>query len=61
MNNIIKFYEKSVYGNQMMYIADKKQAESITRLTGQKSLTSGAFKALQELGFTFEEVIAPKK
>jgi len=44
-----------------MYIADQAQAQLIGALTNTKTLLPYHKKALEALGFTFEEVIAPKK
>jgi hypothetical protein len=59
MNNNIKYYIKHVYGNQNMYIADKTQAQAIQNLTNQKTLTTSTMRALEVLGFTFEQVLTP--
>lgn len=61
MTNNIQFYTRSVYGNDNMYIADQAQAQLIGALTNTKTLLPYHKKALEALGFTFEEVIAPKK
>jgi hypothetical protein len=59
MNTKINFYVKSVYGTDMMYVADQKQAQLIKGLTGQKTLTNQVMTSLQALGFTFEQVMQP--
>ena len=57
----IEFYRKNVYGNELMYIVDIKIQQAVKTLTGQKSLTPNVRGALEELGFTFTEVLAPLK
>lgn len=57
----IEFYSKSVYGVTHEYIKDEKLAYNIQALTGTKTLLPVQKKALENLGFTFVEVLAPKK
>lgn len=59
-NMEINYYVKSVYGNEMAYIADTKKLQAISILTGQKTLSARHMEALEELGFSFKEVIAPR-
>ncbi len=61
MTNNIKYYTRSVYGNDNIYIADSEQAQLVFALTGTKTLLPHQKSALEALGFTFEEVLAPKK
>lgn len=60
MATIIEFYSKSNYGNDLKYIVDPKIAKAVTRLTGMKTITAHVIQGLEELGFTFKEVLAPK-
>lgn len=57
--NTIEFFRKNVYGNQYMYVADKTTASHIAVLTDALTLLPSAKKALEALGFTFVEVLAP--
>lgn len=56
-NKTIKFYRDRVYGVIKNYIKDPELASAITALTGRKTLTEQDMKALETLGFTFEEVL----
>ena len=58
MNNI-NIYRKEVYGTTMFYIVDFKTANAVRNLTGAKTQTNQAKSALEDLGFTFTEVINP--
>lgn len=58
--SIITYYAKSVYGEYKLYISDPDIARKIQALTGQKTLTDWAQKALEDLGYQFQEVIAPR-
>ena len=60
-NNHIEFFTRSVYGNTHMYIADAKMQDLISQLTGTVTLLEHHKSVLEQLGFTFEEVFAPKK
>lgn len=63
----IKFYRENVYGNSLVYIAAHVSeemhfaSESIKRLTHKRTLSDSDMDALANLGFTFEEVLAPRK
>ena len=61
MNTNIDFYTKSVYGTDNMYIADPNIRNIIQTLTNSVTLFPRHMKALKSLGYTFTEVIAPKK
>lgn len=61
MPNIIKFYRKNVWGNELKYVADPITAATITSLTGQKTLSEQQIKSLTALGLSFEEVLPPTK
>ncbi len=56
----IDFYTKNVYGNDLMYVSDPQIECHITSLTGRVTITNSDMFALQRLGFTFTEVLAPK-
>lgn len=47
----IKYYVKSVYGKDTVYLADSEQASYIQALTGCKTVTLTHMKALESLGF----------
>ena len=55
----IEYYIKNVYGNELMYIADKEIAESVAALTNSKTLLPRHMDALEKLGCKFEFVHAP--
>lgn len=58
MPNKIEYFKKNVYGQEMLYIADKRQADLIQALTGRKTVTYTEFKILNELsGLEFVQVI----
>ena len=56
----IQYYTKQVYGKDTMYMKDEEIAEKIRRLTLQRTLTEHTKKALENLDFTFEEVLTPR-
>ena len=58
MNNI-EIYRKSNYGRTSYYVKGIKQAEAIQRIAQTKNLPDNVKLGLEELGFTFIEVIAP--
>lgn len=58
--NTINYYRKNVYGSEFMYIEKQKEAETIQRLTKQKTLSTQDKLQLESLGVRFQEVIAPK-
>lgn len=53
----IEYFKKSVYGNDMLYIKDAKQAETIRVLTGKKTIDARDIEMLSRLGITFKQVI----
>lgn len=55
----IKVYSKSVYGTLRTYPADAAQAIALQTLTGAKTLEFRHLRALQDLGFTLEQVPDP--
>ncbi len=54
---IIEYYKKNVYGVEYMYVKDKDKAEIIRTLTGQKTLSASAVKALEQLGHELVQVL----
>ena len=61
MKTEIEYYVKNVYGIDIWYVKDDHLREVIKCLTGRETITSYIFEGLKELGFTFKEVLAPKK
>jgi len=59
-NKVIKFYQDRVYGVIKNYVKEPELAQAITTLTGRKTLTDQDMKALESLGFTFEQVLNTK-
>lgn len=57
----IQYYRKNVYGNELIYLIDSPQAESILRLIGQKTISERQIGYFESLGLIFEEVIAPRE
>jgi hypothetical protein len=53
----IKYYVKSVYGNEYMYIKDEVLAKQIKVLTGRKTVTTEQLQALEVLGFKLIKVL----
>lgn len=58
---IIKYYRKQVYGTELIYPADEKQATAIQYITGQKTLTKAVRHGLAGLGHSFEEVLPERQ
>jgi len=56
VNPVIKFYKKSHYGGDPLTYVISDHAEHLKTLTNAKTLSDRHIKALEELGFTFEEV-----
>jgi hypothetical protein len=59
-NSIIQYYVREVYGNPRYYVADKALADSISKLTGQKTIMPWHMAALEALGFKMERVLQPE-
>lgn len=59
----ITYYRKQVYGNTLLYIADKKQAKCFEKLTGRKSITANDIVNCLKLfaPIKFAEVIESEK
>jgi hypothetical protein len=61
MNSMeIEVIIKSIYGNDKVYIADKALAETITLLTGAKTLSPQHIHALKMLGYSLKVVVEQK-
>lgn len=56
---VVEFYQKEVYGNTMLYIADPDIRRTLTRLTGKKTIDTGDIENLQTLGLRFKQVMPP--
>lgn len=56
----IQYYTEVVYGLPTMYIVDEELARKVKRLTGHKTVTEHDKSAMEDLGFTFQQVINPK-
>lgn len=57
----IDYYAKDNYGTTHFYIVDANVRSAVCQLTGQKTITLSHMMALRNLGFTLNEVIAPRK
>lgn len=56
----IDYYRKNVYGNELMYVASEDAKYAIYALTGKNSISPLHINALESLGCTFKEVLAPR-
>lgn len=56
MQNTMKFYKKNVYGNEVMYLVDRLQRESIQQISHRKTITREDQFNLSMLGFVFVEI-----
>ncbi len=56
----INYYIKQVYGKDTLYIEDEKTATIVKKLTGLKTLTMDTKCAMEELGFTFSQILKPQ-
>ena len=54
---IIEFYIKNVYGKENIYNKDENIAKNIQTLTTKKTIDKNDMQALENLGFTFKQVI----
>ncbi len=59
MKSPIDYYVKSTYGNDRMYIADQAIAQSVSTLTGDKTISFAHISALEKLGFSFRQILPP--
>jgi len=53
----IQYYVRQVYGNDTEYVLDEKIASALCRLSGNKTLTEKMKNALEQLGFSFIQVL----
>lgn len=60
MNNTIKIYIKSVWGNDNIYIASEEHIEPVRMLTGKVTIDRNDIEALKALGLSFEQVVPNK-
>ena len=56
-NQTIEYYKTSNYGAEALYCNNQEERETITRLTGKKTLTTGTMECLKKLGFNFKQVL----
>lgn len=56
----LQFYRKQVFGRELMYLVDCKEARAIRGLTEKSTIDNYQMVKLGELGFEFEEVLAPR-
>jgi hypothetical protein len=54
------YYTLRNYGNDQKYIVEEKISRALYRLNGHRTMTDSDQLALEQLGFTFTEVIKPK-
>lgn len=57
----INFFVKTNWGNDHFYIENEPFKTNVEALTGRKTLNAKDFTALENLGFTFEEVLNPER
>lgn len=61
-NKTITYYTKSVYGNELIYIADHDAYIEWYNLTGKKTITERDMRLLTNMtGVAFERVFEPAK
>jgi len=53
---VIKFYKKSHYGGDPLMYVTSSHKDALNTLTNSKTLVDRHVKALEEMGFIFEEV-----
>lgn len=58
---LIKYYVKSVYGRDVVYVAEALVAEHIKTLTGRKTLSMDDMRVLVQMGHELEESLPPRK
>lgn len=57
----ITYYRKSVYGNELMYVADKELGIKLSRLIGTLTISESQMKLISDLfDAEWKEVLAPK-
>lgn len=61
MHTTIKYYTKNVYGNELVYLANPRQADLWYRMTGKKTITMQDLVNLQTLTMAgVERVFEPE-
>lgn len=56
----IQFYVRNVYGTDLIYLAQPKDQDLWTRLTGNKTITGRQMELMNKLtGTQFEQVLEP--
>lgn len=53
----IEYYQKNVYGKELLYVKDKKLSDVVFRLTGKKTIDNQIIEALKALGCKFIQVL----
>ncbi len=54
-NLTLYFYKKNVYGNELIYPADKDQAQCVAMMTGKKTLSSRFLQGIALFGVELVE------
>ena len=54
---MIKYYKKSNYGKERIYLEDNKDAKAVQNLTGKKTVTKEDLKNLEKLGVKTRQVV----
>ena len=52
----LEYTIRAAYGEDRMYLVDRDARTAVQALTGCKSVTATHKKALEQLGFTFEQL-----
>lgn len=56
----IQYYEKIVYGNELLYIKDPAIATRVEILLNKKTISYSDISILTDLGLRFVQVLPPK-
>ena len=54
---MIKYYKKSNYGKERIYLEDNKDAQAVQNLTVKKTVTKEDLKNLEKLGVKTKQVV----
>lgn len=57
----IQYYRQNVYGNELIYLVESLASLHVLYLIGQKTINERQIDRFEQLGITFEEVLAPRK
>lgn len=57
MQTTIKYYQKNVYGKDLMYLADPVYSDTLQIISGRRTITQRDMLALNMIGFEFVEVL----